>query len=249
MAAVHPGATELLHRVRSCRIELDDAAREAEMQGEGLDLDPAALAKAEADRDRIQRLFDKHRAGDLDALQRRMAEMEERLSTAENRDRQLADWNVRIAGLRQTLDDIGATLDAHRAASAQALCLALQEHLAHLKMAAARLHFEWSPAPSPEAAGPSRPTLMFTANAGLAPQPMGRVASGGERSRVMLALKAALSEHLEVPTLILDEIDAGLDHTATAEKLSAAGYGDQPGTTADDVLNRLAKKKTGKNAA
>ena len=216
VAAVHPGATELLHRVRSCRIELDDAAREAEMQGEGLDLDPAALAKAETDRDRIQRLFDKHRADDLDALQRRMAEMEERLSTAENRDRQLADWNARIAGLRQTLDGIGATLDAHREASAQALCLALQEHLAHLKMAAARLHFEWSPTPSPEAAGPSRPTLMFTANAGLAPQPMGKVASGGERSRVMLALKAALSEHLEVPTLILDEIDAGVSGDVAA---------------------------------
>ena len=69
---------------------------------------------------------------------------------------------------------------------------------------------------TPEAAGPSRPTLMFTANAGLSPQPMAKVASGGERSRVMLALKAALSEHLAVPTLILDEIDAGVSGDVAA---------------------------------
>ena len=216
VAAVHPGAADLLERVRSTRIELDDAAREAERQGEGVDLDPAALARAEADRDRLQRLFDKHRADTLEALQARMSDMEERLSSAENRDRKLAECNAQIEALRQDLDDIGERLNAHRAASGAALCDALQEHLAHLKMPAARLHFDWTPASSPEAAGPCRPTLMFTANSGLAPQPMTKVASGGERSRVMLALKAALSEHLEVPTLILDEIDAGVSGDVAA---------------------------------
>lgn len=57
---------------------------------------------------------------------------------------------------------------------------------------------------------------MFTANSGMSPQPLSKVASGGERSRVMLALKAALSSHLEVPTLILDEIDAGVSGDVAA---------------------------------
>ncbi|RPG80789.1 MAG: DNA repair protein RecN [Crocinitomicaceae bacterium TMED114] len=216
VASVHPGAAALLERVRSCRIELDDAAREAEQEGDSVDLDPAALARAEADRDRLQRLFDKHRADSLDALHERMTEMQEQLSSAENRDRKLAEWNARIDALRIELDAAGDRVSQHRSTSAEALCAALQEHLAHLKMPAARLHFEWSPTPSPEAAGPCRPTLLFTANAGLAPQPMTKVASGGERSRVMLALKAALSEHLEVPTLILDEIDAGVSGDVAA---------------------------------
>ncbi len=216
VASVHPGATALLERVRSCRIELDDAAREAEQEGDSVDLDPAALARAEADRDRLQRLFDKHRADSLQALNERMTEMQEQLSSAENRDRKLAEWNARIDALRIELDAVGERVNQHRSASAEALCAALQEHLSHLKMPAARLHFEWSATPSPEAAGPCRPTLLFTANAGLAPQPMTKVASGGERSRVMLALKAALSEHLEVPTLILDEIDAGVSGDVAA---------------------------------
>jgi len=216
VAAVHTGAADLLERVRSTRIELDDAAREAERQGEGVDLDPAALARAEADRDRLQRLFDKHRADTLEALQARMADMEEHLSSAEKRDRRLTECNAQIDTLRQKLDGIGKRLHAHRAASGASLCDALQEHLAHLKMPAARLHFDWAHSPSPEAAGPCRPTLLFTANSGLAPQPMTKVASGGERSRVMLALKAALSEHLEVPTLILDEIDAGVSGDVAA---------------------------------
>lgn len=216
VASVHPGAASLLERVRSCRIELDDAARDAEQQGESVDLDPAALARAEADRDRLNRLFDKHRTDSLDALKARMSDMEQQLSSAENRDRKLAEWNARIGELKVELNGVGDTLHRHRQASAEALCAALQEHLTHLKMPAARLHFEWSTPPSPEAAGPCRPTLFFTANAGLSPQPMTKVASGGERSRVMLALKAALSEHLEVPTLILDEIDAGVSGDVAA---------------------------------
>ena len=216
VAAVHTDAAELLQRVRSCRIELDDAARDAESQGESVDVDPAALARAEADRDRIQRLFDKHRADNLDVLQSRMDEMQERLSTARDRDRKLAECTAHIEECRLELDRIGATLDAARTRAAEGLCDALKAHLGHLKMPAAQLRFEWTPTPTPEAAGPCRPTLLFTANAGLPPQPMAKVASGGERSRVMLALKAALSEHLEVPTLIFDEIDAGVSGDVAA---------------------------------
>lgn len=216
VATVHAGAAELLQRVRSGRIDLDDAARDAESNSEAVDVDPAALARAEADRDRIQRLFDKHRADDLDTLRARMDEMQERLSAAQDRDRKLAECEAHIAKRRQELDGIGVRLHVARTQSAEGLCEALQAHLAHLKMPAAQLRFEWTPTSTPEAVGPCRPTLFFTANAGLQPQPMAKVASGGERSRVMLALKAALSEHLEVPTLIFDEIDAGVSGDVAA---------------------------------
>ena len=78
------------------------------------------------------------------------------------------------------------------------MCDALGGHLAHLKMPAASLRGRGN-RPPPGSGGPSRPTLLFTANAGLSPQPMTKVASGGERSRVMLALKAALSVTLPCP--------------------------------------------------
>ena len=60
VAPVHPASSSLLDRIRSCRIELDDVGSEARAEAEGIDLDPAALSRAEADRDRINRLLDKH---------------------------------------------------------------------------------------------------------------------------------------------------------------------------------------------
>jgi len=215
-AGVHPESQALLDRLRSVRIELDDLAREAEGQAEGIDLDPEALARAEADRDRLNRLFDKHRASTLEELASTLSAMEERLDAARNRDRRLEEWNAEIDRRRVTLDAIGLDLQAAREEAAVTMCTSLSHHLAHLKMPKASLEVVWESAERPEAAGPSRPGLMFTANAGLSPQPMAKVASGGERSRVMLALKAALSRHLAVPTLILDEIDAGVSGDVAA---------------------------------
>lgn len=216
IASVHKASETLLSRVRSCRIELDDLASEAEAQAEGVELDPSALAKAEGDRDRLHRLFDKHRTQNLEGLQLKLVNMVSKLNSANERDKRLSEWNALIAKQRVELDKVGQDLGAARNAAGQQLCSALQVHLQHLKMPSARLHFDWVQPSEPEASGPSRPTLMFTGNAGLAHQPLSKVASGGERSRVMLAMKAALAEHLEVPTLILDEIDAGVSGDVAA---------------------------------
>jgi DNA repair protein RecN (Recombination protein N) len=90
------------------------------------------------------------------------------------------------------------------------LSAAIETHLQHLKLSEAKVAFEWTASSTPEAAGPYRVSMSFAANPGQPLQPLTKVASGGERSRVMLSLKAALTAHLEVPTLILDEIDAGV---------------------------------------
>jgi len=216
VAPVHPESLTLLERLRSVRIELDDLAREAESQAENIDLDPEALARAMADQDRVNRLFDKHRASTLEELADTLASMEERLDTARNRDRRLKECALEIDTRRRALDDIGRELQSSREVAAGWMCDSLVGYLAHLKMPDASLHVLWKASDRPETSGPNRPNLMFTANAGLAAQPMGKGASGGEKSRVMLALKAALSQHLAVPTLILDEIDAGVSGDVAA---------------------------------
>lgn len=214
--AVHGEAAELLGRIRSCRIELDDIGREADRAAESVDLDPAALAQAEADRDRINRLLDKHRVADLDGLTEKLAAMHGQLEEARQRDQRLTALRSEVKEGRQRLDEVGSRLDMARKSSGDALARAILEHLVHLKLPSARMAFEWSPAPGPESAGPSRVSMAFSANPGRPMQPLNKVASGGERSRVMLALKAALAEHLEVPTLILDEIDAGVSGDVAA---------------------------------
>lgn len=216
ITTVHGGAGTLLERIRSCRIELDDAAQDAEQQAESIDLDPAALSKAEADKDRINRLFDKHRVADLDGLHERLEAMRMQLQDAQNRDQRLADLHTAAQAARQTLDETGSLLHRCREKGGAALSSAIEQHLKHLKLSAAKVGFEWTASATPEAAGPYRVSMSFAANPGQPLQPLTKVASGGERSRVMLSLKAALTAHLEVPTLILDEIDAGVSGDVAA---------------------------------
>ena len=245
MSAVHPGSQALLDRLRSTRIELDDLAREAEMQGEGLDLDPPRWPRPKPIGTASNGLLDKHRA---DTSMRSNAASPRWRNGSPPRKTATDSWPIGTQALpdsRQTLDDIGATLDAHRDKPLGAPCVALGEHLAHLKMAAPGSHFEWSPPELPKPQVPPCPTLMFTANAGLAPQPMGKVASGGERSRVMLALKAALSEHLEVPTLILDEIDAGVSGDVAARMADLmAGIANRPRSSPSPTSHRWPDGRT-----
>ena len=216
ITAVHGEAAHLLERIRSCRIELDDAAQDAAQQAESIDLDPAALSKAEADKDKINRLLDKHRVADLDGLIERLESMRTQLQDAQNRDQRIAELNSAVLAARQTLDHTGNLLHDCRKKAGEALSSAIETHLQHLKLAEAKVGFEWTASSTPEAAGPYRVSMSFAANPGQPLQPLTKVASGGERSRVMLSLKAALTAHLEVPTLILDEIDAGVSGDVAA---------------------------------
>lgn len=216
VAQLNPDAAQLLQRIRSCRIELDDAATEAQSSAESVDLDPRALAEAETERNRINRLLDKHRASDLDALEEREAAMRNQLEEAHGRTARLAELKDQADLCHRELERIGSLLQAAREQSANGLATAILGHLKHLKLPSAQIAFAWSPAPVPEAAGPARVSMAFSANPGQPMQPLTKVASGGERSRVMLALKAALTAHLEVPTLILDEIDAGVSGDVAA---------------------------------
>ncbi|MCH1574964.1 MAG: hypothetical protein L7S67_01695 [Flavobacteriales bacterium] len=216
ITAVHGEAAHLLERIRSCRIELDDAAQDAAQQAESIDLDPAALSKAEADKDKINRLLDKHRVADLDGLIERLESMRTQLQDAQNRDQRIAELNSAVLAARQTLDHTGNLLHDCRKKAGEALSSAIETRLQHLKLAEAKIGFEWTASSTPEAAGPYRVSMSFAANPGQPLQPLTKVASGGERSRVMLSLKAALTAHLEVPTLILDEIDAGVSGDVAA---------------------------------
>lgn len=209
-------AAQLLERVRSCRIELDDVVSESESATDSVDLNPEALAAAEADRNRINRLLDKHRAANLEALAEREEAMRHQLEEAKGRSARLEQLQAEVDLHATELERIGELLQAARQHSAEVLAHSILRHLQHLKLPSAQLAFDWTATELPEPAGPARVSLSFSANPGRPLQPLIKVASGGERSRVMLALKAALTEHLEVPTLILDEIDAGVSGDVAA---------------------------------
>ncbi|MCL6581976.1 MAG: hypothetical protein K6U08_10295, partial [Firmicutes bacterium] len=100
---------------------------------------------------------------------------------------------------------------------------AVEQALAELGMKDARFEVRFEPEDPPGPRGAERVEFMFSPNPGEPPKPLSRIASGGEMSRVMLALKAILAEADEIPTLIFDEIDSGVGGgaaQAVGEKLA-----------------------------
>jgi DNA repair protein RecN (Recombination protein N) len=116
-----------------------------------------------------------------------------------------------------SLLDAGTRLGAARQAAGSRLGEAMQRELTDLAMAGARFELQLTPLSEPGASGLERGEFLLAPNLGEALLPLARVASGGELSRILLALKRVAPEQEQVPTLIFDEVDAGIGGTtATA---------------------------------
>ena len=123
-----------------------------------------------------------------------------------------------------------AALTARRKAGAARLEVAVNELLPALGMPGGRFGVYLSPLPSPGAAGGEGVAFQVQLNLGLDARPLARVASGGELSRLMLALKVVLAEHDAVPTLVFDEVDQGIGGEVggrLGEALAGVGRGRQ----------------------
>lgn len=132
-----------------------------------------------------------------------------RLPTLTSADERITGLRARIAELDERIDQAGASIRKARSTAAGELAERVDGELAALAMPHARLEFEITPTqPGPH--GADRVELMFTANPGAAPAPLGKVASGGELSRVRLALEVVLASGAEGHTLVFDEVDAGV---------------------------------------
>jgi DNA repair protein RecN (Recombination protein N) len=202
------GLAPLRAAVASAQVELDDAARTLRRSLDALDADPRRLEAVDERLDAIRRLCRKHAAPVEGVLARRHAldaEIEQLTHRAERR----AELEQLRAGLEREAGGLAQALTGARARAGTLLAEAVREGLGRLAMA--RAHFEVEVAPA--ALGPSgadRVQLLFCANPGEAPRPLDKVASGGEASRVLLAIKAALAGGDACLSSIFDEADAGI---------------------------------------
>jgi DNA repair protein RecN (Recombination protein N) len=211
-----PEAEELGARAVSLRIELQDIAHSASALAESAEEDPERLAELDQTLSEFERLKAKHRCADQTALQAFGVQLQETLDRSA--DREAAVERARNAE-RIASDQLAAAGDAlastrHRAA------LELVEHtrtrLNGLKLERAHLEFVFTPGRTPDAWGTEDVEMLFSANPGTPPLPLVQVASGGERSRLMLALKAASGAFALAPTIVLDEIDTGVSGDVAA---------------------------------
>ncbi|NLT26162.1 MAG: DNA repair protein RecN [Microbacteriaceae bacterium] len=202
-------------------IDLDYAIDELATQLAGYlaDLDTDGVGELEALDERLAALEQLKRAHrrDLDELLAAAGEAGARLLELAGDDTRIPALEIEIAEAATALADAADRLSALRTAAAGRLADEVSGELAALAMPDARLDVRVTPGDEVRAHGRDRVEFLLRPHPGTDPAPLGRGASGGELSRVMLALEVALAGANPVPTLVFDEIDAGVGGAAALE--------------------------------
>jgi DNA repair protein RecN (Recombination protein N) len=209
VSAYLPDAGQLLERLRSTEIELKDLAIDLEVRATEVTLDQERLNSLEERNNTLQMLLQKHRVQSTADLLDKFDAMSNELYLATAGAKELERLDAEIVAALERVNAQGETLSATRKITAKKLEKHVAEYLERLQLKGARLTVALEKA-APKSTGTDQITLLFTANAGSKPQALGKVASGGELSRVMLALKAILAQTKSLPAIIFDEIDSGI---------------------------------------
>lgn len=208
LAERDPTAAELARQVDEANYVLMDLAQDVASHATDLVADPLRLAAVADRRGELAALTRKY--GDtVDEVLTWAREAAERLSELDGADDRILQLRDRQRELDVRLDAAASEITRTRREAAAQLAELASAELKALAMPHARLEFTVTDA----ARGPhgaDRVELMFTANPGSAPGPLGKVASGGELSRVRLALEVILAGHSEGHTFVFDEVDAGV---------------------------------------
>lgn len=209
LAAIIPEAVELETRLENCRYEIEDIASTVHSYTDDFDGDPTVmLDKIEGRLDTICRLERKYGATEsaVKAFRDDAAARLERLDNAEARADEL-ETLIKEADSR--VRELGAKLTGMRSRAASEAAVRVCEILAYLDMPGVQFCISQTPC-EPEPDGCDEVEFLIAANPGEQPVPLAKTASGGELSRVMLALKCVLSENDGIDTMIFDEVDAGI---------------------------------------
>ncbi len=188
---------------------LDELARAARSYAEGVDEDPARLAELERRRGVLDRLCQKYGATVMEVVKTR-EESDAELALADGAEFDLKALGARRKAAEETLRSAAKSLTDRRRVGGDRLARAVNRQLPKLGLAGGRFEVTLLPAAVTGAHGAETVLFMVQLNLGLDARPISRAASGGELSRLMLALTVALARQDGVPTLVFDEIDQGV---------------------------------------
>jgi DNA repair protein RecN (Recombination protein N) len=195
--------------LRDAAIGLEEVAFDLSRYLDKLDLDPAEAAEVEERLNTLNRILNKYGRTVEDALAHR-AELGRQIAELEKSTDDLSSLEAMIAPLTAELDGLGSELSAKRRAAAKRLTPLVESELAELGMDKARFTVQFVRAPEPLASGIDQIEFIAQTNPGQLAQPLRKIASGGELSRIMLALKGILAQGDRVSVLVFDEIDANV---------------------------------------
>ena len=210
VARYHSDIDTLHQRLDSCVIELQDILSDAASLDDKLQFSPERQAFVTERLDLIYRLQKKHGVDSIAALLDIQHHLDQQLQEADNLDDRIREVMEQVDAAYAHMQQAADSLTAGRRQAGRQLEKQLLPVLAQLGMASARIVVDIQPASGYGVMGHDSVCLLFNANQGGTLRPLVEVASGGELSRLMLAVKSVVTKRNFLPTIIFDEIDSGV---------------------------------------
>ena len=205
-----PRLESLAQRLESCKIEVSDIESEIEEVSASVTVSPQRLEQVEERMSLIYSLERKYGCSDVDGLIALRDSLTAAIGSTEQMQERLSGLRKRQQELGGQREELARRLSEQRAKASEALSAELQEAVRSLEMPHAVFKAVVTPKGRLTVSGADELDFMFSANGSSSLRDISKVASGGELSRVMLALKELMARYTSMPTMIFDEIDTGV---------------------------------------
>jgi DNA repair protein RecN (Recombination protein N) len=217
----HSLLKSLLERLDSNLEDLKDLSRELQSVAEKTQLDPEGLQAAES---RLQQLFHlqkKHKVKDTSELIALMKTFEARFEALGSLENEIEDAKALVEKSKSNMVEFALNLRNTRNAALINACEQVNELLSQVALpnAVFAIDLQALPIEKYTTEGAEEISFLFSANKGFEPQPINKVASGGELSRLMLCIKSLIADKVQLPSIVFDEIDTGISGEA-AQKVA-----------------------------
>ena len=200
----------LEERFNAILVEAEDLLSECKIQFENLESNPEELEKLQAKLDELNSQMQKHKVNSTTDLITIQSQLEVRLNKSLNMDLELNRLLVKQSKLKKSMANLASQLTKSRKAAVQILEKELGNLVSRMGMNEAEFKIDLEPSDTFLSNGLDQLHFKFKSNKGGNFKPLKKIVSGGELSRIMLAIKAILSSYIKLPTLIFDEIDTGV---------------------------------------
>jgi len=200
----------LYERVNILFIELSDIVQEFENENENLEYNPKELEKTENRLQIIYNLQKKHAVSSIDELLKIQEIYREKIFEVENSSEYIEAKKIEIEKIKQNLEKLATNIHERRERAIPVFIKELETILAVLEMKNTRLSINLVESDQLLSNGKDNLEFLISSNKGMTFESLKKIASGGEMSRIMLAVKSILSKYTKLPAIIFDEIDTGV---------------------------------------
>jgi DNA repair protein RecN (Recombination protein N) len=204
-------------RVNSLAIELKDILEDLVNKQEMLESNPALLEKLSGRWDKIQSLLQKHQVNNIEDLIQVKDHLKKKLEESQNLEHKIKILKDQLIEQEQSLDGLSKQLYVNRKKASPKLCEQMEQVISKMGMQNARFNIDLISVDQFLSNGKEQIDFLFSANLGSDFKPIKKVASGGEMSRIMLSIKAILSQFKQLPCIVFDEIDTGVSGAVSNE--------------------------------